>query len=182
VKKKEFGVKDPNGKEMTIAAQGLRVLGWAGGAAVGAYCGIHLLIPLFATVVVWWLGSKLLRDDRRMVLPAFSVQAGHCLWMSLGLLTANRTAVLPDLVIYVAGLLWLIKRPSAGPLCLLGAYQLASIGYNSYVFSTVSLGSVPQKGLIVHLVWRIMAIVLMVRLFLVLRRREATTPVQTVSS
>jgi hypothetical protein len=68
--------------EPTIAIQRLHVLGGIGGAAVGVYCGIHFVIPFLATVLVWWLGSKLLTGDRKILLPAFSVQAGHCLWMT----------------------------------------------------------------------------------------------------
>jgi hypothetical protein len=165
-------MRNPDG-EPTIAMQSLHVLAGIGGGAVGVYCGIHFVIPFLTTVLVWWLGSKLLTGDRKILLAAFSVQAGHGLWMTLGMLgAATRPAVLPDLVLYLIGLVWLIKKPSVGPLYFLGVYQLLSISYNGYVFTTVPLGSAAQKALIVHLIWRIAAMVLMARLFLTLRSRE----------
>ena len=61
---------------------GFKVLGIVGGlagAVVGQYSGVNLLIPLFATGLVWWGGTKVLKDEKKEILSAFAVNAGHFL-------------------------------------------------------------------------------------------------------
>ena len=176
-------MKDMHGKEIATTSLILRVLGGLAGAAVGSYAGINLLIPLFAAGAAWWIGTKLLSEDRKAILPALSVQSGHALWLVLALvlLPGMWRSVLPDLVLYFAGILWLIRRPSPGPLYLLGAYQLISLAINVKTILAFPVGSPSHKALLVHIIWRLLALILMTRLFLVLRRQIPKTPVPTTS-
>jgi hypothetical protein len=159
----------------------LRVIGGLAGAAVGSYAGINLLIPLCATGAAWWIGTKLLSEDRKAILPALSVQSGHALWLilAIALLPGMWRSVLPDLVLYLAGIVWLIRRPSPGPLYLLGAYQLFSLAVNVNTIVTFPIGSPSHKALVVHIIWRVLALALMTRLFFVLRRGKPETPMPT---
>jgi hypothetical protein len=155
----------------------LRVIGGLAGAAVGSYAGINLLIPLCATGAAWWIGTKLLSEDRKAILPALSVQSGHALWLLLALaLPGTWRSVLPDLVLYLAGIVWLIRRPSLGPLYFLGAYQLFSLAINVKTIVAFPVSSPSHKALVVHIIWRVLALVLMTRLFFVLRRGNRETP------
>jgi hypothetical protein len=167
-----------HGKEITTSSLVLRALGGLAGAAVGSYAGINLLIPLCATGAAWWIGTTVLSDDRKAILPALSVQSGHTLWLVLALaLPGTWRSVLPDLVLYLAGIVWLIRRPSPGPLYMLGAYQLLSIAINVKTILAFPIGSASHKALLVHISWRLLALDLMTRLFLVPRRRVPKTPV-----
>ena len=156
----------------------LGILGGIAGAAVGQYAGVDLLIPLLATALVWWGGSKLLKDERKEILPAFAVNAGHFLWLSLGLsmLGAQAFATLGlDLVLYAIGLAWLLKKPSIGPLILLGIYQALSLGINGYSLAVAAVGSGSHKALLVHVIWRAMALFFIAKLFFILRRKSVSS-------
>jgi hypothetical protein len=159
---------------------GLKVLGIVGGivgAAVGQYSGIDLLIPLFATALVWWGGSKLFPEEKKAIVPAFAVNAGHCLWLSLGLVLLGRAGIASlglDVVLYAIGLAWLFKKPSSGPLILLGIYQALSLIYNGYSLAVATFESGDHKALLVHVIWRAMALFFVVKLFVTLRRRPVS--------
>jgi len=98
--------------------------------------------------------------------PAFSVNAGHFLWLSLSLFLVHPApvaAIGPDLVIYAIGLAWLVVKPSSGPLYLLGIYQVVLLGVNGYAFAHATVGSVEHKALLIHLIWRAMALFFMTK-------------------
>jgi len=161
----------------SLISKALGIISWIVGASIGIYSGINLLIPLFATGAVWWAGSKLLKDEKRMILPAFSVNAGHFLWLALALVLIGAGAfatVGSDLIVYFIGLVWLLKKPSLGPLYLLGIFQLASLGINGYSLAEAAIGSAQHKALLIHVIWRALALFFIVKLFLVLRRKPKT--------
>lgn len=152
----------------------LDVLSWVVGAVVGRYSGINLMIPLFASAAVWWLGNKLLSDHRKVVVPALSINAGHFLWLAVGMAYMGGLSFnLLDLGIYAAGLFWLARRPSAGPLYLLGAYQAFALLANTASLASADVGTVAHKALLVHVIWRVLALFFMVKLFVALRRQES---------
>src|SRR3989344_1947776 len=154
-------------KKEELASKARDAAGWVVGGAVGIYSGINLLLPLFATGGVWWVSTKLLKGEKKLIIPALSVNAGHFLWMGFGVaLTGVLNANVADLVVYAIGLLWLIKKPSAGPLYLLCAYQVLSLVVNTAAFVDAAVGSIGHKALLVHLIWRALALFLMVKLFL----------------
>jgi hypothetical protein len=156
----------------------LGILGGVVGAVVGQYAGVDLLIPLLATTLVWWGGTKLLKDERKVILPAFAVNAGHFLWLSLSLfmLGAQAFAILGfDLLLYIIGLAWLLKKPSFGPLILLGIYQALSLGVNGYSLAVAAVGSGSHKALLVHVIWRAMALFFVVKLMFTLRRKSVSS-------
>lgn len=154
------------------ASKALGVFGWITGAAIGTYSGINLLIPLFATGSIWWVGARLLKDEQKVILPAFSVNAGHCLWLALGAVLIGSgalSAVGGDLIIYAIGLIWLLLKPGIGPLYLLGIFQLLSLGINGYSLTEATIGSAPHKALLIHVIWRALSLFFTLKLFLILK-------------
>jgi len=136
------------------------------GLAVGAYAGIHLLVPLVASAAAWWLGRTLLpRLDERYLIAA-AVQAGHLVWLALGLvLLGIRGPALLDPLILLVGVAWLLARPGLAPVALLTIYQLVALALNAVTFVELPAGHVLHKALLVHLLWRLMALVLMWRAY-----------------
>lgn len=167
----------PAEPKATLPSNAKGIVGWIAGAAIGTYSGINLLIPLFATGAAWWTASKLLRDEKKLILPAFSINAGHFLWLTLALLLMGAGALSTvggDLIVYVIGLAWLLRKPSLGPLYLLGIFQLVSLGINGYSLAEAAVGSAPHKALLVHVIWRAMALFFMFKLFVALKNAPKT--------
>jgi hypothetical protein len=136
------------------------------GLAVGAYAGIHLLIPLVASATAWWLGRTLLpRLDERYLIAA-AVQAGHLAWLALGqVLLGIRGPDLLDPLILLVGITWLVARPGLPPVVVLTVYQAVALAMNSVALVRLPAGHPLHKALLVHLLWRLMALVLMWRAY-----------------
>lgn len=149
------------------------VVGAFGGWALGAYSGIFLLVPFLATAAVFFAAWKLLPVDRRIVVPSLSVQAGHLIWFIIGMLmTRTVGANALDVIWLLAGLIWFAAKPGRGPIWFLGIYQLLLLPMNVYLFVHASVGTTAHKALLVHITWRILALVLMGALYVRLRRQE----------
>jgi len=156
------------------------VVGWIVGAGIGAYSGINLLMPLGITAGVWWIGKKLLRPEKLLFLPAIAVQTGHLLWLSLGLLYLGvLDSSLIDIVVLVVGLTWLALKPGLGPIILLSLFQILALAVNGVSFADAAIGTNPHKALLVHIIWRVMALFFMWHGYMQSRR---AAPVETVAA
>lgn len=143
--------------------------------ALGAYSGLHLFLPLAATALAWWAGAKLLPESRRPVLPAAAVQVGHLLWLAFGQMVGrglDRGVI--DLVILAIGVVWLVARAGLAPILLLTLYQAWALVTNGGVFIGAEAGTLAHRALLIHLVWRLLALALMWRAYATLRREQAT--------
>jgi hypothetical protein len=159
------------------------VVGTLAGWAVGMYTGAFLLIPLVCTAVVFFVAWKFLPQDRRIVVPSLSVQVGHLLWLVIGILiTRTMGANIIDVVWLLAGLIWLVKRPGRGPIWLLGIYQIISLAINVYIFAHAAVGTTAHKALLVHIIWRLLALGLMGVLYVRLRRQKASQELEPLSA
>lgn len=153
----------------------LRLVAAGVAIALGAYSGLHLLLPLAATVLAWWAGTRMLPESRRPVLPAAAVQAGHLLWLVFGQVVGrglDRGVI--DLVILALGVAWLVARPGLAPILVLTLYQAWALATNGTVFIGAEPGSLAHRALLIHLVWRLLALALMWRAYAALRREPAT--------
>lgn len=160
----------------SATSRALGVVAWIGGAAVGTYSGINLLIPLAGTGLVWWAGKRYLNETKKPILASLSVNAGHFLWLCIGLATLGATGLAQlggDIIIYAVGLLWLFLRPGNGPIYLLGIFQIVAVGLIGSAFAETAVGTAAHKALLVHIIWRILAIVFLARLWLRLRSTKA---------
>lgn len=142
--------------------------------ALGVYSGVHLFLPLGATVLAWWVGTRILPESRREVLPAAAVQAGHLLWLAFGQVVGrglDRGVI--DLVILAIGVAWLVARPGLAPILLLTLYQVWALATNGAAFIRAEPGTLAQRALLIHIIWRLLALALMWRAFAVSRRERA---------
>jgi hypothetical protein len=138
-------------------------LGAAVGLGVGRYAGLALLIPAGVAFVVGWLLALAVPARNRPVIPASAVQAGHGLWMLVGMIYLSRfDLTLIDFVILVAGAVWLAFRPSVVPVAVLTFYQLVGLLANAVAFAEATRNTDLHKALLVHLVLRVTAVALMV--------------------
>lgn len=158
----------------TEPARRLRIpnlIGALVGAGVGLYSGIHLIVPVVATAAAWWVGKKALKADRSIFLPAIAIQTGHLIWFSLGLVVLGQFGGdLLDVVILLAGLIWLIAKPGLGPVILLTVFQALALVVNAFAFFDPAVGENVHKALLVHIIWRILALSLMWHAYLKFRK------------
>jgi hypothetical protein len=138
-----------------------------GGWAVGMYSGVNLLVPLVATAVVWLVGRNVFSERKQIALPAFCVQAGHLIWFVVGMAMSRQLAspMLIDIAWLAIGLAWLWLRPGKAALYVLIIYQLLALPYNVLQFSQADFGTNANKALLVHVVWRCIALFYMARMF-----------------
>jgi hypothetical protein len=154
-------------KDRSRAANPLAMIGGVAGAAAGyivsQYTGLMALIPLGGALLFGLIAAKVVGPAARPMVPGFAVQAGQWLWFLVGAVaTGQYQSVLLDLIILAIGLVWLLARPGLGPVLLLGIYQVISVVINAATFASAAVGSVEHKALLIHLIFRVAAVVLMV--------------------
>jgi hypothetical protein len=134
------------------------------GIAVGVYSGMHLLIPLGLTGLAWW-AIRALRPDRPPdYVAAAAVQAGHLLWIAVGLVVIGALTVdLVDIAILLIGVVWLLVRPGLAPVIVLTIYQALALVINLFAFLSFPIGHNLHRALLVHILWRGLALILMWR-------------------
>jgi len=134
--------------------------------AVGVYSRFHLLIPLVLSGLCWWAARKLLPDRPPDFVAAAAVQAGHLLWIATGLIVIGALTVdLVDIAILLIGVGWLLARPGLAPVIVLTIYQSLALLINLFAFLNFPVGNNLHRALLVHLLWRILALVLMWRAY-----------------
>jgi len=138
-----------------------------GGWAIGMYAGFNLLLPLVSTAVIWLAGKWLFGALRQEILPPFCVQGGHLVWFVFGMVMSRQylSPSLIDVIWLAVGLTWLWLQPGKLALCFLAVYQLLSLPYNVLHFTQTDFGSVANKALAVHILWRCLALFYMARLY-----------------
>lgn len=146
---------------------------WIGGASVGMYTGIHLLIPLGLFVFVMWIGNKRLDTNQLNYLPSIAVQFGQFIWLLIGIVISGQfNTNLIDAVIVAVGLVWLLAKPGFLPIVFLSLFQIFALAINVLAITEVSIGSTSHKGLVVHIIFRIMAVILMWQAYLRIKKAE----------
>jgi hypothetical protein len=134
------------------------------GIAVGVYAGTHLLIPLALTGLVWWPARKLFPGRSPDYVAAAAVQAGHLLWIAVGLIVIGKLTVdLVDIAILLVGVAWLLLRPGLAPVIALTIYQALALLINLFAFLSFPVGHNLHRALLVHILWRGLALILMWR-------------------
>lgn len=134
------------------------------GIAVGVYSGTHLLIPLALTGLVWWAARKRFPDHSPDYVAAAAVQAGHLLWIAVGLIVMGALTVdLVDIAILLIGVVWLLLWPGLAPVIVLTIYQALALLINLFAFLNFPIGHNLHRALLVHIIWRALALILMWR-------------------
>ena len=134
------------------------------GLAAGVYSGIHLFIPLVLTGLVWGVARRLLPDRPTDYVAAAAVQVGHLLWIVVGLVVIGALTVdLVDIAILLAGSVWLLAKPGLAPVVVLTVYQAVALLINVGAFLAMPLGHNLHRALLIHIIWRILALIFMWR-------------------
>lgn len=132
--------------------------------ALGVYSGLHLVIPLALTGLVWWAARKRFPDRSPDYIAAAAVQAGHLLWIAVGLIVIGTLTVdLVDIAILLIGVFWLLLRPGLAPVVVLTIYQVLLLLINLLAFLAFPIGHNLHRALLIHIIWRGLAVVLMWR-------------------
>lgn len=134
------------------------------GIAVGVYSGMHLLIPLVLTGLAWWVVRTLRPDLSPDYVAAAAVQVGHLLWIAVGLVVIGALTVdLVDIAILLGGVAWLLVRPGLAPVIVLTIYHGLALLINLFAFLNFPIGHNLHRALLVHILWRGLALLLMWR-------------------
>lgn len=130
-------------------------LGALFGWAAAEYFGFTLLlIPGMAFVLSLVLLSNMLRGAQRPFLVAASLQFAHIAWGLIGVILTGRWIMLPELLIPIVGLVWLVLRPGRGPVILLAGYHLLLVGFNIVQLVLSYPPGVNPQALYLHLLIR----------------------------
>lgn len=126
-------------KKESIKKPVIKVLGWIAGLIAFAL-GRSAPIPFLMAFGGIWLAaliSKRLNSAAKPMHAAFIVQAGLFFALIGAMLAAvslgkEVSTLLPDLVVLMAGLIWLVTRPGTWPVVVLTLFQSISIIGNVY--------------------------------------------------
>jgi hypothetical protein len=128
------------------------------GLAVGAYAGLHLIVPTSFAIALMLIATKLFPENRRRYVNVFSWQAAHALWLCLALLAPAAQAVVVDIVLVSGLLTWLLMRPGYPPLYALAIYQVVSLYTNCTGLIAAEVSTATHKALLVHVLFRVLAL------------------------
>ena len=132
--------------------------------ALGVYSGLHLVIPLALTGLVWWAARKRFPDRSPDYVAAAAVQAGQLLWIAVGLIVIGTLTVdLVDIAILLIGVFWLLLRPGLAPVVVFTIYQVLLLLINLLAFLAFPVGHNLHRALLIHIIWRGLAVILMWR-------------------
>src|SRR5690349_5388907 len=125
------------------------ILAGIAGVALGFYVGIMLLIPAAATMVGFLIVKHAAPAKIKPLGGALAVQFGHWVWMLVGALLAPSGVLIiaPDLLIVVAGLVWLVFWPGLIPIVLVAIYQTVSLILNALQLRLFEFGAEAHKAI-----------------------------------
>lgn len=147
------------------------------GIAVASYAGQYLVFPLLGSGLTWWLGKKKLAQEKQEHLPAIAVQTGYLAWLIIAFVAAHKlNSNLIDILLLSVGLWWLFSKPGLKPIILLGLYQILGISANLIAFLATPVNTLPHKVLLIHIIWRAMALFFMGSSYLRLRKNTQAHP------
>lgn len=132
--------------------------------ALGVYSGLHLVLPLALTGIAWWALRNRFPDRSPDYVAAAAVLAGHLLWIAVGLVVIGLLTVdLLDIAIMLGGVFWLLLRPGLAPVIALTIYQVLLLLINLLAFLAFPIGHNLHRALLIHIIWRGLAVILMWR-------------------
>jgi len=145
------------------------VIGWL----LVAYCGLAILIPGAATIV---LGALLIKIKIRpkYFLTAICLTGGHIIWFLVASAAAGnwRSATI-DVGFLTVGIIFLWARPGFGSLCFLGGVQFVSLIVNISALISDPVGSLPYRALVAHCIFRLLVITCLILGYRHMRRQIA---------
>ena len=133
------------------------------GYLFASYAGAALWIPAIAGVLVLIVAIKTAKPAARPFAPAIGVHGAQLIWMTVGCIALGRLdANVIDLVVLAAGILGLFLIPGGIPAVPLLLFQVFGLVVNGVAASHYEAGTSESKGLLVHLLLRVLAITFLV--------------------
>jgi uncharacterized membrane protein len=125
------------------------------GIALGKLGGLTAMIPMVIGIAAFLLLKKYSRMRPQLV-PLIAASLAQVGWFAVIVLIQPSllAAVLPDLVIVGALILWLILKPNRVAAGILAVFQCLSLAYNLFMISKVDFLSGPFVALLVHIALR----------------------------
>lgn len=168
----EPGQEPPQSPAAIVGA----VLGAIGGMALANYTGASLWIPAIASGLLALIFAKTPLAPPRFR-GAIAITGGHIVWfIAAAALTGGWAQVGLDIVALglACAIAWAVPKP--GGAALLGVVQLGSLGYNAYLLFEAGYGSQDHRALVVHVLWRVLALAMIGAEVLAMRREAQSQP------
>ncbi len=137
---------------------------------------VSYAIALAVLAASCWAMGKLLRPQHGALALAAGIPAGQAILLLLSIAAFGQDAVSQvgfDFVVLAAGLVWLTRRPGAGPILLLLAYEAFALFVKIYALYSASFQQNFYRGVIVAILVQIAALF---SLFDGLQRVKSRTP------
>lgn len=117
---------------------------------------ITIGIPLALIFISWWISDVAVRSRAKHFVPAFSFIAGAALWLLIGSLLTVSIFGLVNFLLLATGLVWLLKRPSLGPviyLIIIHLFHFLLIVISSEFLGSAVATHVMLKGISMYLLY-----------------------------
>lgn len=135
------------------------IAGWLGGWVLAQYTGSNLWVPAGTMLVALLVFAKTALRPPHFA-AAIAVIVGHLTWFVFGaVFTGMWAPVILDVVLIGAGVVWLWARPGLGPCLTLVGLEIATLVVNVVAILGVAVGSPEHRALVVHLLFRVLALV-----------------------
>jgi hypothetical protein len=135
------------------------IAGWLGGWALAQYSGSNLWVPAGTMLVAFLVFAKTPLRPPHFV-PAIAVIVGHLTWFIFGAaFTGMWAPVILDVVLIGAGVAWLWARPGLAPWLAVMGLEIATLVVNVVAILSVAVGSPEHRALVVHVLFRVLALV-----------------------
>jgi hypothetical protein len=118
-------------------------------------------IALAALAASCWAMGKLFKPEDRALALAAGIPAGQAVLLLVSIAAFGRDAVAQvgfDIAVLAVGLVWLARRPGAGPILLLIAYEAFALLMKSYALYSASFQQNFYRGVIVAILVQIAAL------------------------
>jgi hypothetical protein len=145
-----------------------------GGALIGIYSGMNLLIPFAGAMAAIAILRRSVKGPSKPFIDAVGVQTGHLAWFIGGLLASGMSMlgqVAFDASFMIAGMVWLMKVPGPWPVRALLSWQGLSVLVNLLMLLGTHFWTQENRSLVAHLAIRAASIY-----FLVIGLREWRKP------
>lgn len=149
-------------KKQSVGEVATLLIGSLLGIAIGKYSWAQLWLPSLSAWLIFFLGKKFIPLNKKHWLLPLSIQMGHFSWLFVGFLFIGENQaleILPDIIIMFGAIVWLYLKPGFWPFAVLMGYQVISTLLNAYVFLNVEFGTLPHKAILIHIIFRLAAIV-----------------------
>jgi hypothetical protein len=131
------------------------------------YSGANFIVPIIGMFLAIFILKKVFKQTKEPTELVFIISFGHASWFLFGIITNHFSSALlqvgGDLIIYIAGLTWLLKKPhSLRPSYFLAAYQIIGLIVCVVGLTDTAIGSAANRALASHLFWRIAALIALI--------------------